>query len=80
MKSLRTSAYKDKKKIGEGLCLAYVVPAGPIAGEFVAISFGNFNLHINKEDFEDFAREILGFPLYNRDKELENVSILRQNK
>lgn len=77
MKSLRTSVYKDKKKIGEGLCLTYIVPAGPIAGEFVAISFGNFNLHINKEDFEAFAREILSFPLYNKDKEQKNVPLLR---
>lgn len=77
MKSLSTSIYKDKKKIGEGLCLAYVVPAGPIAGEFVAISFGNFNLHINKEDFEEFAREILSFPLYTKDKEISNVPLLR---
>lgn len=77
MKTLRASVYKKKQKIGEGECWIYIVPAGPIAKEFVSMHFGNFSLHINKEDFEEFAREILGFSLYNQDKEQKHVPLLR---
>jgi len=74
---LRASVHKKDKKVGEGDCLAYCVPSGPVSDEFIVFRLGTLGVHINKEDFVDFARHILNISLYNRDKEKNNVCVLR---
>jgi len=66
---------KDKRS--EGVCNAIWVPSGPIQSESIMLDFEDVHIFINANDFLDFAREILGFPLYNKSKENKNVRLLR---
>ena len=78
---LRASIHKQDENgklwmIDSGTCQIYS-PDGSklkVHDPYVSINFGEYRIHLNKEDFTNFCKKFL------YDRSSGNVSLLRQNK
>lgn len=57
---------------GRGACNMYSPPSGdhPLT-QYVSLNFGQYHIHLNKDDFTKFCNHFLKFSMYNSRKRLK---------